>query len=90
MSFVAGFVTGLTAGEAAERRKGRSHFAEYMERRGYTIIDRTGRQIPLETVVNEALQTKQNSGKTILVAGVVLVAAVVATGGSAWLLLSVV
>jgi hypothetical protein len=91
MSFVAGFVTGLTAGEVVERRKDRSQFREYMESRGYTIIDRAGRQIPLTTVIDESMQPKkERSSHRILVVGAVLVTVVVFTGGTAWITLAVV
>lgn len=90
MSFVAGFVTGFTAGDVLERRKDRSQFREYMESRGYTVIDRIGRQIPLETVVDEAWQAKPSAGRNVLVVGAVLVTVVVITGGSAWIMLAIV
>lgn len=90
MSFVAGFVTGLSTGGAAERRKKPSQFLKYMERRGYTVIDRSGKQIPLDKIANEALHTDELMQRRVLVTGVIVVAAVFVTGGSAWLLLSVV
>lgn len=89
MSFVAGFVTGLRTGGVVERRKGRSHFLEYMERRGYSVVDQSGHQIPLNTIVDEVLKPESHSNKKVLVASAVLVGAVVLTGGSAWALLSI-
>jgi hypothetical protein len=85
MSFVAGFVTGMTTGEAVERRKGRGHFREYMESHGFTVIDQHGRTVPLDTIVDQALQTRPRSlGRNILIAGAALVALTVISGGSAW------
>ena len=90
MSFVAGFVTGMTTGEAVERRKGRCHFREYMERRGFTVIDQHGRPVPLDTIVNEALVSEKRPGRTMLVAGVALAAMAVITGGTAWAAVAIV
>jgi hypothetical protein len=84
MSFVVGFMTGMSTGEAVERRKGREHFREYMERRGYLVVDQHGRPISLDTVVDEALLTEKKPGRILLVAGIALAAAAVITGGTAW------
>ena len=90
MSFVAGFITGMSAGEAAVRRKERCHFREYMEHRGFTVVDQHGRPVPLDTIVNEALLTEKKPGRAMLVAGVALAAMVILTGGSAWAAVAVV
>jgi hypothetical protein len=84
MSFVVGFVSGMSTGEAVERRKERSHFREYMERRGFTVVDQHGRPVPLDTIVDEALLTEKPPGRTLLLAGAAVVAMVVLTGGTAW------
>ena len=84
MSFVAGFVAGIRTGEVRERRKERGHFLEYMERRGYSVVDQDGQPVPLAAIANEALQENQNSTQTVLMAGAVFVTAVVLTGGSVW------
>lgn len=90
MSFVAGFVTGLSTAGAVERRKGRSQLREYMELRGYSVIDRTGQPVPLDTVVDEGLALGNHSRRTMLVTGAIVISAVVLTGGSAWVILSIV
>ena len=90
MSFVIGFVTGASTAGAVERRKRRSQFREYMERRGYSVVDRTGRPVPLEAVIDEGLKGEPHNGSAVLVAGVVLIGAAVLTGGSALLVLTVI
>jgi hypothetical protein len=88
MSFVLGFVTGMTTGEAVQRRKGQSQLREYMEKRGYTIVDRQGRPVPFDSAMEDALQFPAKNG-SYLVIGAVLVAAVVLTGGSVAAVLAV-
>jgi hypothetical protein len=90
MSFVAGFVTGMQTGGAVERKKGLSYFFQYMQHKGYTIIDRLGRQVPLEKIVKEARLTQKKTWRQILVVGLIGVAAVGAIGGTVWVLVSIV
>jgi hypothetical protein len=84
MSFVIGFISGMTTGEAVERRKERRRFHEAMERRGLTVVDRQGRPVPLDVVIDEAMRRHKKTGRNNLVAGVALAAIIVMTGGSAW------
>jgi hypothetical protein len=87
MSFVAGFVTGMTTGEAIDRRQNRSHLREYLQSRGYTVIDQTGQPVSIDTIIDEAIPTRRKDrkpGKVILVTGAALVAVAILTGGSAW------
>jgi hypothetical protein len=90
MSLILGFVTGLTAGEVVERKKGRDRFRDYLERRGYSIVDRQGNPIPVEVAISEGLQATDNSKRTIIIAGAMVATAVILTGGTALILLSVV
>lgn len=90
MSLVVGFMTGLTAGEAVERKKGRDRFRDYLARRGYTIVDRDGHPVPVDIALSEALTVPGNPNRTIIIAGAVVATAAILTGGTALVLLSVV
>ena len=83
MSFVLGFVTGMTTGEAVQRRKGQSLFRDYLEKRGYTIVDRQGRPVSIDAAMDDLLRVPPRSNGTLLLVGVVVVTAIVLTGGTA-------
>jgi len=90
MSLVVGFLTGLTAGEAVERKKGRERFRHYLAQRGYSIVDQRGNQIPVDIAVAEAQQGSDDMKRTILIAGALVATAAILTGGTVLVLISVV
>lgn len=88
MSFVVGFVTGLRTGEAVERRKGRSQFRDYLERRGYSIVDQFGQPVSVDQAMSEALVISDESQRKMLIAGAVVLTVAVVAGGTALVVLA--
>jgi hypothetical protein len=88
MSFVFGFVTGMTTGEAVQRRKGSGQLRDYLQQHEYSIVDRHGRVMAVDAVAEDAFGSMANSNRKILIVGAVVLVAAVFVGGSALILLA--
>lgn len=88
MSFVVGFVTGMRTGEAVERRKGRGQFREYLQKRGYSIVDQDGMPISVDQAMREAMVYTDDSQRKMLIAGAIIVTVAVIAGGTALVVLA--
>ena len=88
MSFVLGFVTGMTTGEAVQRRKGHDQFREYLQQRGFSIVDQQGQHVAFDMAMDGTLKPSKKS-RVLLFAGAAVVAAAVLTGGTALVLVAI-
>jgi hypothetical protein len=88
MSFVVGFVTGMRTGEAVERRKRRGQFREYLQKRGYSIVNQDGLPISVDQAMSEAMVYSDDSQRKLLITGAIIVTVAVVAGGTALVVLA--